>query len=46
MTGRVEDYERATAFALALSSQGNVRTSTLRAFDAAEMREIVNKAAS
>jgi len=30
---------------LAISSLGNVRTSTLRAFDAAEMREIVNKAA-
>jgi uncharacterized protein with GYD domain len=40
------DDESATAFALALSSLGNVRTSTLRAFDAAEMREIVNKAAS
>ena len=40
------DDESATAFALALSSQGNVRTSTLRAFDAAEMREIVNKAAT
>ena len=39
------DDESATAFALAISSLGNVRTSTLRAFDAAEMREIVNKAA-
>jgi uncharacterized protein with GYD domain len=40
------DDESATAWALALSSLGNVRTTTLRAFDAAEMREIVNKAAS
>ena len=40
------DDESATAWALAVSSLGNVRTTTLRAFDAAEMREIVNKAAS
>ena len=40
------DDESATAWALALSSLGNVRTTTLRAFDATEMREIVNKAAS
>jgi len=40
------DDETATAWALASSSLGNVRTTTLRAFDAAEMREIVNKAAS
>ena len=39
------DDESATAWALALSSLGNVRTTTLRAFDATEMREIVNKAA-
>jgi uncharacterized protein with GYD domain len=39
------DDESATAFALALSSQGNVRTTTLRAFDAGEMRRIVDKAA-
>jgi uncharacterized protein with GYD domain len=38
------DDESATAFALALSSQGNVRTSTMRAFDAAEMRQILAKA--
>jgi uncharacterized protein with GYD domain len=37
--------ESATAFNLAISSQGNVRTTTMRAFDAAEMREIVAKAA-
>ena len=37
------DDESATAFALALSSLGNVRTTTMRAFDAAEMREIVAK---
>ena len=40
------DDESATAWALALSSLGNVRTTTLRAFDAAEMRKIINKAAS
>ena len=39
------DDESATALALALSSLGNVRTTTMRAFDAAEMREIVAKAA-
>ena len=38
------DDESATAFALALSSLGNVRTTTMRAFDAAEMREIIAKA--
>ena len=39
------DDESATAFNLAICSQGNVRTTTMRAFDAAEMREIVAKAA-
>ena len=39
------DVESATAFNLAISSLGNVRTTTMRAFDAAEMREIVAKAA-
>lgn len=39
------DDESATAFALALSSQGNVRTTTMRAFDAAEMQGILAKAA-
>jgi uncharacterized protein with GYD domain len=39
------DDETATAFALALSSQGNVRTTTMRAFSADEMRGIVAKAA-
>ena len=39
------DDESATAWALALSSLGNVRTTTMRAFDAAEMREIVAMAA-
>jgi uncharacterized protein with GYD domain len=39
------DDESATAFALALSSQGNVRTTTMRAFDAGQMREIVAKVA-
>ena len=38
------DDESATAFALALSAQGNVRTTTMRAFGADEMRGIVAKA--
>ena len=38
------DDESATAFALTLASQGNVRTTTMRAFDADEMRGIVAKA--
>jgi uncharacterized protein with GYD domain len=38
------DDESATAFALALSSQGNVRTKTMRAFDPDEMKQIVAKA--
>jgi uncharacterized protein with GYD domain len=38
------DDESATAFALAVSSQGNVRTSTMRAFDKDEMRAILSKA--
>jgi uncharacterized protein with GYD domain len=39
------DDETATAFALALSSQGNVRTTTMRAFDADAMKSIIAKAA-
>ena len=38
------DDESATAFALTLSSQGNVRTTTLRAFSGDEMRGIIAKA--
>ena len=38
------DDESATAFALALASQGNVRTTTMRAFDGDEMRAIIAKA--
>ena len=37
------DDESVTAFTLALSSLGNVRMTTMRAFDTAEMREIVAK---
>ena len=40
------DDESATAFALALGSLGNVRTTTLRAFSGEDMRRIVAKAAS
>jgi uncharacterized protein with GYD domain len=38
------DDESATAFALALASQGNVRTTTLRAFSGDEMRGVIAKA--
>ena len=38
------DDESATAFALALGSQGNVRTTTLRAFSGDEMRGVIAKA--
>ena len=35
------DDESATAFALSLASQGNVRTTTMRAFDSDEMKGII-----
>jgi len=38
------DDETATAFLLWLGSLGNVRTTTLRAFNAAEMGAIISKA--
>jgi uncharacterized protein with GYD domain len=38
------DDETATAFALILGAQGNVRTTTMRAFSADEMRGIIAKA--
>jgi len=37
------DDETATAFALSLGAQGNVRTTTLRAFSGDEMRGIIAK---
>jgi uncharacterized protein with GYD domain len=37
------DDETATAFALALSSQGNVRTTTMRAYEETEMAAILAK---
>ena len=37
------DDETATAFLLALSSRGNLRTTTLRAYGADEMRQILAK---
>jgi len=37
------DDESATAFALTLASQGNLRTTTMRAFDADDMRGIIAK---
>lgn len=41
--GEFSDDETWTAFALKLSSLGNVRTTTLRAFDSAEMAGIIAK---
>lgn len=38
------DDETGTAFLLALGSLGNIRTTTLRAFEAEEMERIVSKA--
>jgi len=35
------DDESATAFALALGAAGNIRTTTMRAFGAAEMSSII-----
>jgi uncharacterized protein with GYD domain len=37
------DDESATAFALELGAQGNVRTTTMRGFDAGEMQAIIAK---
>ena len=37
------DDETATAFSLKLASAGNVRTTTMRAFDADEMTRIIAK---
>ncbi|MBB5791147.1 GYD domain-containing protein [Jiangella mangrovi] len=37
------DDESGTAFLLAIAGQGNIRTTTLRAFDADEMRGILGK---
>lgn len=38
-----QDEATATAFGLSLASQGNVRTTTLRAFSADEMKAIIAK---
>lgn len=38
------DDETATAAALKVSSQGNVRTTTLRAFDVDEIKAVIEKA--
>jgi uncharacterized protein with GYD domain len=45
-SGEFADDETATAFALALGSLGNVRTTTLRAYDETEMGAILAKAKS
>jgi uncharacterized protein with GYD domain len=42
-TVEADDEESATAALLALGSQGNVRTSTMRAYDAEEMGRIIGK---
>ncbi len=39
----VPDDESATAFALTLGAQGNLRTTTMRAFSGDEMRGIIAK---
>ena len=39
------DDESATAFALSLGAQGNVRTTTMRAFSGDEMRGVIAKTA-
>jgi len=38
------DDETATAALLATAGQGNIRTTTLRAFSASEMRSVIGKA--
>ncbi len=40
-----DDDIAATALSLSVTALGNIRTQTMRAFDAAEMREIVGKMA-
>jgi uncharacterized protein with GYD domain len=37
------DDETVTAFALAAGAQGNIRTTTLRAFDREQFQQILNK---
>ena len=41
--GEFPDEETGTAFLLALGAQGNVRTTTLRAFDTKEITAIIGK---
>ena len=41
--GEAPDDESATAFALELGSAGNVRTTTLRAYDREEMSTIIER---
>lgn len=43
VTVEADDEESATAALLALGSQGNLRTTTMRAFDADEMDRIIGK---
>lgn len=43
VTVEADDEESATAALLALGSQGNLRTTTMRAFDADEMGRIIGK---
>jgi uncharacterized protein with GYD domain len=40
------DDEAATAFGLKAGSLGNIRTTTLRAFDSEELRPIIDRSAS
>lgn len=43
VTAEFPDDETVTAWALAVSSQGNVRTTTMRAFDGDEISGIIGK---
>lgn len=43
VTADFPDEETVTAWALAVSSQGRVRSTTMRAFDGDEMRAIIGK---
>lgn len=43
VVSRFPDDETATAYLLALSSQGNIRTTSMRAFNDDEIRRVIGK---
>lgn len=43
LVGELPDDETVTAYALAVASQGNIRTETMRAFSAEEMQRVLQK---